>query len=432
MAEPLAMLYPIYRFATAAAEGLFERLLRRRLAAGKEDSARIDERRGVASRPRPPGTLLWLHAASVGEANSLLPLITALRERSPETTLLLTTGTATSATLMAQRLPEGVIHQFVPLDAPAWVARFFAHWKPAFGILVESELWPNLLAEAKQNGVTLALLNGRLSEKSAARWRALRPLAKPMMESFALIGAQSAEDATRFTAIGARNVRLFGNLKYAGAALPIDTAKAKALRTAIGDRPVWLFASTHEGEEEIALRLHRTVSKERTNLLTIIAPRHPARADSVFALAMREDFAIRRRSIGDLPRETDEFYLADTLGELGTFFDAVKIVAMGGSFAAHGGHNPLEPAASGCAVIAGPHMENFAAIAARLETANALVRVVDETALTETVQALFADPAHTARLGANGKHAVAAEADVLNLILAALDPLLAKAAEVEQ
>jgi 3-deoxy-D-manno-octulosonic-acid transferase len=426
------MLYPIYRFATAAAEGLFERLLRRRLAAGKEDAARIDERRGLASLRRPPGAVIWLHAASVGEANSLLPLIGALRGRTPHATLLLTTGTVTSAELMAQRLPEGVIHQFVPLDAPAWVARFFAHWKPQLGILVESELWPNLLAQAQRSGVTLALLNARLSEKSAARWRTLRPLAKSMIESFALIGAQSQDDAARFAMLGARNVRVFGNLKYAGAALPVDAEKAAALRAAIGERPVWVFASTHDGEESLALRAHRALRETRVDLLTIVAPRHPTRADAVSQMLAREGERARRRSEGELPGAADSLYIADTLGELGTLFSIVKIVAMGGSFAALGGHNPLEPAAAGCVVIAGPHMENFAAVAARMERDEALLRVADETALIDELRSLLADPARVAKRGGNGRRAVAAEAAVLTNILVALEPFLAALSESGQ
>jgi 3-deoxy-D-manno-octulosonic-acid transferase len=425
------MLYPLYRFATDAAEGLFERLLRRRLAAGKEEATRIGERRGAASRPRPAGRLVWLHAASVGEANSLLPLIAALQARLPEARLLLTTGTMTSAGVMAERLPPPVMHQFVPLDAPAWVARFFDHWRPDLGILVESELWPNLLGEARRQGVALALLNARLSPRSAARWRALKPLARSLMEGFALIAAQSQEDAARFTALGGRSVRTLGNLKYAGAQLPVDPAAAAALAAALGERPRLVFASTHAGEEDLAVRVHRALKPRYPQLLTIIAPRHPARAGEIAERLAQAGEPAPRRSTGALPHAADGVYLADTLGELGTIFAAAKIVVMGGSFAAIGGHNPLEPAAAGCAVIAGPHMENFAAIAARLEQAGALIRADAEQALTLSAAALLAAPDEAAAIGENGRRVVAAEAAVLERLMHALEPLLAPLAAGE-
>jgi 3-deoxy-D-manno-octulosonic-acid transferase len=421
------MVYALYRWLTGAAAPLIERRLRARLSHGKEEAARIDERRGTPSRARPPGLLVWLHGASVGESQSLLPLIEALGRRLPQAHFLVTTGTVTSAGLMARRLGPRAFHQYAPLDAPRWVARFFDHWKPQLGLMVESELWPNLIEAAAKRGAVLALLNARMSERSAARWRALRPLARRMLGRFALVGAQSTADAARFASLGAADVRTFGNLKYAGATLPVDADAAQALRAAIGPRPAILFASTHEGEEALAVRVHRALSATIPALLTVIAPRHPERGGAILETLAREKFRASLRSAGKLPGEGQAFYVADTLGELGTLFAAVKIVVMGGSFVAIGGHNPLEPAAAGCAVLCGPHMENFADIAARMEGQGALVRCADESEATSHLAALLEDAAAVAAHGARGRASVAAETRVLAETIEALEPLIARA-----
>src|SRR6185437_7897810 len=267
--------------ATVAAPGL-RLLLRARVRQGKEIAARLPERRGVDPTPRPPGRLLWLHAASVGETVSILPVLTALTEQAPDASMLLTTGTLTSARLLAQRLPElglegRVLHRFVPLDVPGWVARFLDHWQPDAAAFVESELWPNLVAACRARRVPIMLLNARLSARSFARWRRLRGAARDLLRGFARIEAQSEADAERLRALGAPAVTVPGNLKFAAPPLPVDPAEFEGLREKLRGRPVWLAASTHPGEEAIVLAAHRALAEAHPGLLTIIAPRHPER-----------------------------------------------------------------------------------------------------------------------------------------------------------
>ncbi len=330
----------IWRCAASLAAPLLPLYLRRRAARGKEIAARLPERRG-AHAARPPGPLLWLHAASVGETLSVLPVLEALAARAPRLTVLLTTGTVTGAALLDQRLPAGlrgrVLHRFVPLDVPRWVARFLDGWRPDAGAIVESELWPNLIAAARARRIPLALVNGRFSARSARRWRHAAGLGREVMEGFALVLAQSSADAGRFAALGARAVRAPGNLKDAAAPLPAAPEALAALRAAIGGRPVLLGASTHPGEEAILLAAHRLLAEEFPGLLTLLAPRHPERGPALAALAAEHALPAARRAAGELPGPQTAVYVADTLGELGLFYRLASVGLVGGSLVPHGG-----------------------------------------------------------------------------------------------
>ena len=277
----------LWRLATGAAAPLLPLHLRRRVRLGKEIAARLGERRGEGAA-RPPGRLLWLHAASVGETLSVIPLLEALAARAPDLSLLVTTGTVTAAGLLAQRLPDGLggrlLHRFVPLDVPRWVARFLDGWRPDAAVLVESELWPNLIAAAAARGVPLALVNARFSARSARRWRLLAPrLGRRLLGAFRLVTAQGEADAARLRALGAAAVLTPGNLKDAAPPLPADAAALAAVRGAIGDRPVFLAASTQPGEEAIVAAAHRLLAAAQPGLLTIIVPRHPERGPAIAA-----------------------------------------------------------------------------------------------------------------------------------------------------
>lgn len=418
------MILAAYRGLTRLAAPLVRAYLARRVARGKEDATRLPERYGIASRPRPEGRLIWAHGASVGESLSLLPLIERLIAGAPDRSVLVTTGTVTSAQMLSRRLPPGAMHQFVPVDLPDAVERFLDHWRPDLAVWVESELWPNLIQATKRRGVPMALVNARLSERSFSGWRRVPRLASRLLGAFAVCLAQSEEDARRLRALGAADVRAVGNLKFDAEALPSDAAARQLLAQAIGPRPVWLAASTHEGEEEIVAAAHQALAAQLAGLLLIIAPRHPQRGADLAARLAAQGFALRRRSRGELPEADTDIYLADTLGELGTLFRLAPVSVIGGSFAPHGGHNPFEPALLGSAILFGPHMENFAVIARDLVAAGGAIQVADGAALAEAAGTLLCDPQRRAAVAAAAGSVAAGYAGVLDATLAAIEPLL--------
>jgi 3-deoxy-D-manno-octulosonic-acid transferase len=399
--------------ATVAAPAL-RVMLRVRLRRGKEVPGRLAERRGIDATPRPAGRLLWLHAASVGETVSVLPVLAALAERAPELTVLLTTGTVTSAQLLARRLDAGlearVLHRFVPLDVPAWAARFLDHWRPDAAVFVESELWPNLLLACRRRAVPVMLLNARMSPRSFAGWRRVPGLAHAVLGCLSAVRAQSDLDAERLRALGARQVSVPGDLKFAAPPLPVDAAELERLRILLAGRPIWLAASTHPGEEALIFSVHRTLAATHPGLLTILVPRHPERGAAIAAAA--EDISVRRRAAGELPPEQG-VWLADTLGELGLWYRLAGIAFVGRSLVAPGGgQNPLEPARLGCAVAVGPHTSNFTASVEALETAGVLTRVADAAGLAAWVATMLADPARRAAAGEAGVTAAGRYADL--------------------
>jgi 3-deoxy-D-manno-octulosonic-acid transferase len=383
-------------------------LLRQRVASGREDPARQAERRGIDPTPRPPGMLLWLHAASVGEAVSVLPVLQALPAN---VHVVFTTGTLTSARLLAQRLPElgladRVLHRFVPLDVPAWAARFLDHWRPDAACFLESELWPNLLAACRQRGIPTCLLNARLSVRSAARWCNLPGFAAEIIGGFTWIAAQSDADARRLASLGATTVDAPGNLKTAASELPADPAELARLSALLGGRPAWLAASTHPGDEALAARVHAELAATHAGLLTVIVPRHPERGGTIAA-----ELGASRRSAGEDPTAPG-IWIADTLGELGLFYRLFPIVFMGKSFPPGGGQNPLEPARLGCAVACGPAMQNFAGAVAALSGAGALGVVTDAADLARWVGGMLDDEAACRAMGEAARSVATSQADL--------------------
>jgi len=417
----------LWAAATTLAAPVLRIMLWRRLCLGKEIAGRLAERRGIDVTPRPPGRLLWLHAASVGETVSILPVLTALAARAPALTVLLTTGTATSARLLARRLEAGleerVLHRFVPLDVPAWVARFLDHWRPDAAAFVESELWPNLLLASRRRGIPMLLLNARMSERSMAGWRRVPGLARLVLGCFAHVQARSPTDAARLQALGATSVSAPGDLKFAAPELPADPAELERLRAVLAGRPIWLAASTHKGEEALVFAAHRVLASAHPGLLTILVPRHPERGAEIAAAC--GDIRVLRRSLGAAPPDQG-VWLADTLGELGLWYRLARIVFVGRSLLAPGGgQNPLEPARLGCAVAAGPHTANFLDAVQVLEAAGALTLVADAPALAAWVAAMLADPARLAAAGAAGRAGAARWADLPDRTAQALLALLA-------
>jgi 3-deoxy-D-manno-octulosonic-acid transferase len=399
--------------------------LRRRR--GKEIAGRLHERRGFGA-DRPEGRLVWLHAASVGETLSTLPVIEALAARDPALQVLVTTGTVTSAELLARRLPPAlagrVRHRFAPLDVPGWVARFLDGWRPDAGAFVESELWPNLLAACRARGIPLALVNARMSARSAARWRRAPGLVRASLSAFRLVLARSEADRANLLALGAADARCWGDLKAAAPPLPADPAALVALRAAIGDRPVFLAASTHPGEEAMAVAAHRALAPAHPGLLTILAPRHPERGPAIAAEAAAAGLAVSRRAAGEAVEPGTAIHVADTLGELGLFYRVASVALVGGSLVPHGGQNPLEPARLRCPILLGPHTANFEEAVARLLAAGGALRVPDAAALAPAVAGMLSNP-DRARAMAEAAAAVAdGEASLPGRIAGALLDLL--------
>ena len=414
-----------YALAMRLASGTLRNWLRERAEAGKEDMGRIAERRGRDMTFRPPGPVIWLHAASVGEVTSIFPVIDILRVR-PGLRVLVTTGTRTSARMVDRHIRAAesvriVEHRFIPLDVPLWVARFIEHWKPAVFGVVESELWPNLLRAAKDQGVPMLLINARMSDRSYRRWRRLRGVAKLVLGNFNEIMAQSDEDAERLRKLGGQHVSFPGNLKFAAPMLPVDAGELARVRYRLGDRPVWVAASTHPGEERIAAAVHRTLRDEFPGLVTIIVPRHPERGEEIAAeIAKREkDVLVTRRVLGE-PPPLGGIWLGDTLGELGLFYRLSRTAFVGRSLAVGGGQNPIEPARLGVAVAIGPMTENFADAVAILKHEGALVEVADQDALVAHVRDMLSHPEKADAMGAAGQAAAARAADLPDLVAARL------------
>lgn len=376
---------------------LLRHWLNRRARRGKENAARMSERFGFASIPRPSETLVWLHAASVGETQSVLTLVRALLVARPDIHLLITTGTVTSAALVAQQNLPPVIHQFIPVDTAPAVARFLDHWKPDLALWVESEFWPQLLWQTRARNVPMLLINARLSAASFEGWRRWPRTIRGLLNGFTTIYAGSPDDADRLRALGAQNVQDIGNLKYDAAPLPINQALRAELSESCQARHVWVAASTHANEELMVADVHQALTAQFPDLLTILIPRHATRGDGIAAELRARNISLAQRSKDEPITPTTGIYLADTMGELGSFFRVSDIVFLGGSLIAHGGHNPLEPARLSCALITGPHTHNFATIVDHLREANAIRIVTDKEALRTTLAELFNDDA--VRLG---------------------------------
>ena len=408
----------LYRGLTAAAAPLVVVYLQSRRRRGKEDTARYAERLGVPGGKRPDKPLVWVHAASIGEATSALALIERVLRERPGLEVLITTGTVTAARLLEPRLPCGARHQFVPVDLPGAVGRFLDHWRPDLALWVESELWPNLVLMTARRHIPMLLLNARLSARSHAHWRLWGALARPMVASFALCLAQDDDQGARFRELGARQVASVGDLKSAAKTLPTDASALALLRQQIADRPRWLAASTHPGEEDIAMAVHRRIAGGHPGLLTVIAPRHPIRGDEIAAMAAGQGLRVARRSRNAPIAADSDIYLADTFGELGVFYSLAGIAFIGGSLIDRGGHNPFEAARLDCAVLLGPYTANCLAMAEALTSAGAAEIVADGDALAAAVGRLLDD----AQLrGKRAKRAARVAADGLATLDAVLD-----------
>ncbi len=388
--------------------------LRRRLARGKEDPARLYERFGGASLPRPKGKLVWIHAASVGESVSVLKLIQDLTDQHPKIKILLTTGTVTSARLMAQRLPKSVIHQYIPLDVPNWMARFLDHWQPNHVMILESELWPNMLAEIKRRSISCWLVNARLSPKSYCRWRYLRGIFATLMSAFDKIFTPTPETLQRLKTLGGIQAELSVNLKYTTDPLPVNEAELADLKKSL-KRPVLAVVSTHAGEESFILESVQVLKKEHPTLLVILAPRHPDRSETVLSILSDFGLSVARRSLREVPTAKTNVWLIDTIGDLGLVYSLAPVCVLGGSFEAIGGHNPIEPYNLGCIVVQGKNTFNFTDTNQVLEAA--LTEVTTQAELSKALLSLYDNPSLIDEKKKLGQHVLEAQKQGLEILV---------------
>jgi 3-deoxy-D-manno-octulosonic-acid transferase len=421
----LPFLIKTYRTATAVLEPAVIGLLYWRRRQGREDSTRLGERQGHPNRVRPKGHLVWVHGASNGETLSLLPIVERLTQRG--ISVLVTSGTRTSASLIARRLPPGAAHQFVPLDVPRYIRRFLDHWQPDLALVAESEIWPNTVIALDQRRIPLVLVNGRMSDRSFRRWRKLPRIIGALLERFALCLAQTADDAERLALLGAPRVVMTGNLKFDAPPPPADPRVVAHLTGLIAGRPVWLAASTHPGEESAIISVHRALAQRHPRLLTIIAPRHPHRGDEVAAIAARAGLRASRRSEGIHPDRATDVYVADTVGEMGLLYRLSPIVVMGGSLVPHGGQNPIEPAKLGAAILHGPHVHNFKDVYAILDKARGALPVTDNATLARAVSELLGNTALTRDMARAAADAVQTLGGAVDRTMQSIEPFILQA-----
>ena len=361
----------------------------RRKQNGKEDVSRFNERIGKPKMPRPKGKLFWLHGASVGESVSMLPLINKILETYPDAHVMVTTGTVTSADVMQKRLPERAFHQFIPIDNPIFTTRFIKHWQPDVALWFESEFWPAVLSSIRRKNIPLILINGRISNKTFKRWQQFDFVCKELLSCFNLCLGQSEEDAYRLKVLGAKETICLGNLKYAGLPLPIDEKAKKELTKQIGNRKFWLASSTHDDEEIRIAKVHKRMKEKFPDLLTIIAPRHPNRGEDIAAEIQKIGLTTALRSKEEKLTPKTDIYIANTIGEMGLWYDLAKIVFIGGSLIPHGGQNFIEPSRVRDAVLVGPHMHNFTDAMNRAKKAAAIMQVTDTVEMEELVTSLL-------------------------------------------
>ncbi len=377
----ITILYPL----------VIKQYVEKRKQKGKEDINRFNERVGRPKMPRPEGKLFWLHGASVGESVSMLPLINRILETYPDAHVMVTTGTVTSADVMQKRLPERAFHQFIPIDNPIFTTRFVKHWRPDVALWFESEFWPAVLSSIKRKNIPLILINGRISNKTFKRWQQFDFICKELLACFDLCLGQSEEDAYRLKVLGAKETICLGNLKYAGLPLPIDEKAKKEMLDQIKKRPFWLASSTHNDEELRIAKVHKRLKEQFPDLLTIIAPRHPNRGEEIASEIAKLDLTTALRSNGDKITPKTDIYIANTIGEMGLWYDIANIVFIGGSLVPHGGQNFIEPSRVRDAVIVGPHMHNFTDAMNRAKKADAIIQVSDTTELEEMVRELLSN-----------------------------------------
>lgn len=411
-----------YRLAGAAVYPIIGTYVGWRASKGKEDRSRRGERYGIASRERPDGPIIWVHAASVGETIAIIPLVESILGYGVN--VVLTTGTVTSAHVAEERLGDKIIHQYVPLDLKPAVSRFLDHWMPDLAIIAESEIWPMTILELGARRVPQVLVNGRLSDRSFRSWKKRAFIAEALFENLAHVIAQSEADGERFQALGARPVTVSGNLKVDTSPPPADERSLISLKRQVGTRPTWAAVSTHEGEEAVAVEVHTMLRGRHPGLLTTIVPRHPERANALAAEFRAMGLNVVQRTSGDrITRDTDIF-LGDTIGEMGLYLRLTEIAFVGRSLTSKGGQNPLEPAMLETAVLAGRNVQNFREAYQRLIDSGGAKLVRDRDMLAGAVNYLLTNEVARHDMIVAGTAAVEEMRGALAKTLRSLEPYI--------
>lgn len=385
------LFYQFYRGVAAVSAPLVWYRVSRKLAKHGVTPARRRERLGHATLPRPEGRLIWFHAASVGESLSVLALARRMLDRDETAHVLITSGTASSAEVLDRRMPAGCVHQFAPLDRRDALKRFLAHWRPDAAIFVESELWPQMLVMAHQAGVPLALVNARMSTASLKNWQRFDTTARFLMGLFTTIRTQDQRTLDGVIGLGAdpERVMLGPNLKAMSDPLPVDEFAYSRIEDAYSGM-VWVAASTHPGEEEKVIDAQIRLADMVRGVRLILVPRHPERAAEIAAMVEAKELTCTRRSQSADPGDC-EVYIADTLGEMGLWYQLASVVFLGGSFGRAGGHNPYEPAQMNCALISGRRVANFTDVYEAFTEAGAVRMVKNAKELAAAVALLLTD-----------------------------------------
>lgn len=398
--------------------------INKRIKIGKESRARFNERVGKYVKKRPEGKLYWFHGASVGEAVSMLPLIDKLLKEDENLSILVTTGTITSAEIMEKRLPKRAMHQFISFDVPRFANNFIKHFKPDAVLWFESELWPAHLSEIKKNNIPLILVNGRISDTSYNNWKKMKFMAKELLGCFSFCLGQSEQDKKRLQFLGAKNVDCFGNLKFAGMPLPIDEVKFNEIKNAIGNKKVFLISSTHSNEEEQIANYLKELYRFVDDVLVIVAPRHPNRGGEIVQKFKNNGFEVSQRSKGEDIKANTDVYVADTIGEMGMWYKVADICFVGGSLIKHGGQNFVEPARDRTAVIVGPHMHNFNEMMNKARINRAIIQVGSAVDVVEEVIKLYKETDYLKEYQNNAYNWAMLEAKVLDGISGMLKRVL--------
>ncbi len=420
-------LFWLYKRTMTLGKPLIMSLLNQRLKNGKEDPDRLSERFGVPGRTRHENSpLLWVHVASVGEAQSMLHLIHLFLEQNTTASVMVTSITRTSAALLEKRLPARAFHQYLPIDRPKWVKRFLDYWRPDIILWAESELWPAILSEIGQRHLPMALINARMSQKSFKNWSRVKGLAENILSAFTVILTQSDQDKDYYTALGARSVSSIGNIKFAAPPLPYTEQDLQLLQSASQHRPLWVYASTHAGEEELAAETHIALNDIFPDLLTIIIPRHPERREQIKnALAPYGLKITTRTDHKILPSPDTNIYLVDTLGELGLFYRLSPLSCIGRSFSKDGGggHNPLEAAQLGSAVLHGPNVQNLNDIYKPMDESGAALKLETPDSLAPALRQFLSDKESLKNLAEKGYSFAQGHKQILSKLTEELEPV---------
>lgn len=420
----------IYKKTMVLGTPFIKTILARRIKSGKEDPERINERKGEASLPRPSGPLIWIHVASVGEAQSIMSMVNLLLDQNKQLNILVTSVTRTSAQVLAQKLPERAFHQYAPVDHPDWIRKFLDHWEPNMALWVESELWPTMLTFLKKRHIPAALLNAHMSPNSHRNWKRAPDFARNLLSVFLVILAQSKQDAGYYSEFNSHSVVVTDNIKYAAKPLAYNEDDYAHLKAAIQNRPVWLYASSHDGEEDLAAQVHKLLSAQFPDLLTIIAPRHPdRRADALEAVQSNGLKATLRGQNKTLPSPDDQVYIVDTMGELGLLYKLSPLALIGRSFSTDGGggHNPIEAALHNSAVLHGPWVQNSTELYKEMDEAGAALEIETPDKLAPAIAELLANPDKLSELQKSGREFAQTKADVLKKVIEELEPVFLEA-----